>query len=183
MELNDPFEFLAVDLSVQGFREVMENTKPELSKINGILCFCKTWTHPILWSHYADKHKGVCLGFEVPSSFINEIDYVDQRFNKPDILDEAFMKKLLLTKFNHWKYEQEYRAYLGLTDETNGLYFADFSENLSLKRIIVGAQSEITRAEISQALGSLSKNVEVFKARAGFKSFEVERNENESMWI
>ncbi len=93
------------------------------------------------------------------------------------------MKKLLLTKFKHWEYEQEYRAYLGLTDETNGSYFADFSENLSLKCVIVGTQSEITRAQISQALGSLSKNVEVFKARAGFKSFEVERNENESMWI
>lgn len=183
MELNDPFEFLAVDLSDQRFREVMEKTKPKISKTNGILCFCKTWTHPILWSHYADKHKGICLGFEVPPSAINEIDYVDQRLNKPDIPDEPLMKKLLLTKFKHWEYEQEYRAYLGLTDETNGLYFADFSENLSLKSIIVGAQSEITRAEISQTLGSLSKNVEVFKARAGFKSFEVERNENESMWI
>ncbi len=42
MELNDPFEFLAVDLSDQRFREVMEKTKPKISKTNGILCFCKT---------------------------------------------------------------------------------------------------------------------------------------------
>lgn len=183
MELNDPFEFLAVDLSDQGFRKVMEKTKSKISKTNGILCFCKTWTHPILWGHYADKHKGICLGFEVASTLINEIEYVPQRFNKPDVLDEAFMKKLLLTKFCHWEYEQEYRVYVGLTDETDGLYFADFSENLSLKSVIVGAQSEITRAEISQALGSLRGNVEVFKARAEFKSFKVERDENESMWI
>lgn len=183
MELNDPFEFLAVDLSDRDFRKVIEETKAELSKTNGILCFCKTWTHPILWSNYADKHKGVCLGFEVPSSFIEEIDYVDRRLNKPDTLDEAFMKKLLLTKFKHWKYEQEYRVHLGLEEEIDGFYFADFSENLLLKRVIVGSQSEITRAQISRALGGLSTNVETFKARADFSSFKVVRNENEALWI
>jgi hypothetical protein len=182
MELNDPFEFLAVDLSDRDFRKAIKTTKAELSKTKGILCFCKTWTHPILWGHYADKHKGVCLGFEVPRSLLNTIDYVDRRFARPNVLDEAFMKRLLFTKFKHWEYEQEHRAYLQLEEKIDGLYFADFSESLSLKRVIVGDQSKITRAQISQALGSLNKNVEVFKARAGFRSFEVVKNKNEAMW-
>jgi hypothetical protein len=182
MELNDPFEFLAVDLSDREFRKVIKATKADLSKTKGILCFCKTWTHPILWGHYADKHKGICLGFEVPRSVLEKVDYVDCRFPRPDIMDEAFMKRLLFTKFAHWQYEQEYRAYVQLDEEVDGLYYAEFSEKLSLKRVIVGEQSKVLRAKISQALGSLSKDVEVFKARAGFRSFDVVRNKNEAMW-
>ena len=182
MELNDPFEFLAVDLSDRGFRKVIKTTKATLSKTNGILCFSKTWTHPILWGHYADKHKGICLGFEVPRQFLKKVDYVECRFEKPNVLNEAFMKKLLFTKFKHWEYEQEYRTYLQLEDEIDGLYFSDFSADLSLKRVIVGDQSKITRSQIYQSLGSLQNNVEMFKARAGFRSFEVVRNKNEAMW-
>ena len=182
MELNDPFEFLGVDLSGREFRKVIKATKAELSKTTAILCFCKTWKHPILWGHYADKHKGICLGFEVPRSVLEKINYVDRRFPRPDILDEAFVRRLLFVKFAHWQYEQEYRAYVQLDKKVDGLYYAEFSEKLSLKRVIVGDQSKISRAEISQALGSLSKHVEVFKARAGFRSFDVVRNKNEAMW-
>jgi len=182
MELNDPFEFLAVDLSDREFRKVIKATKADLSITKGILCFCKTWTHPILWSHYADKHKGICLGFEVSRSVLEKVDYVDCRFLRPDILDEAFMKRLLFTKFAHWHYEQEHRVYVQLDEEVDGLHYAKFSEELSLKRVIVGDQSKVSRAQISQVLGSLSKDVEVFKARAGFRSFDVVRNKNEAMW-
>lgn len=182
MELNDPFEFLGVDLSDREFRKVIKATKAELSKTKGILCFCKTWKHPILWSHYADKHKGICLGFEVPRSVLEKIDYVDWRFPRPDVLDETFMKKLLFTKFKHWEYEQEYRAYVQLDEDVDGVYYAEFSEKLLLKRVIVGDHSKISRTQISQALGSLGKDMEVFKVRAGFGSFDVVRNKDDAVW-
>ena len=181
-ELNDPFEFLAVDLSDRDFRKVIKSTKAELSETKGILCFCKTWRHPILWGHYADKHKGVCLGFEVPHSLLEKIDYVDHRFPKPDAFDEKFMKKLLFTKFKHWEYEQEYRVYVHLDEQIDGLYYADFSNQLSLKSVIVGDQSKITRAQVSDALGKLGKRAEVFKARPAFRTFKVVRNRNEAKW-
>lgn len=61
MELNDPFEFLGVDLSDRQFRKAMKKTKAQLSKTKGLLCFCKTWRNPLLWGHYADKRRGICL--------------------------------------------------------------------------------------------------------------------------
>lgn len=183
MDLNDPFEFLGVDLSDQQFRRALRETKTKLSKTKGILCFCKSWKNPVVWGHYADRHRGICLGFEVPSSILNRVAYVDSRLPRPDVPDVAFMKKLLLTKFAHWQYEQEYRVFVQLEEEIGGLYFSEFSDQLTLKRVIVGDQSSISRAEVSGALGDLETGVEVFKARAAFKSFNVVRNRDETMWV
>ena len=77
------------------------------------------------------------------------------------------MKKLLFTKFSHWQYEQEYRVYVTLEEDIDGLYYSEYSGQLTLKRVIVGDQSSITRAEVSGALVDLATQVEVFKARAG----------------
>ena len=79
MELNDPFEFVGVDLSDRSFRESMENTKKDLSEEFGILCFSENWNHPVQWAHYADGHKGLCLGFDVPDRLLAAVNYVDER--------------------------------------------------------------------------------------------------------
>ena len=79
IELNDPFEFLGVDLSDRTFRQAFWETKRQLSKTNGLLCFSKTWRNPVLWEHYADKHRGLCLGFDVPKALLEKIKYVKLR--------------------------------------------------------------------------------------------------------
>jgi len=182
MELNDPFEFLGVNLKDRKFRKAIRETKQELSKSKGILCFSKTWRNPVLWSHYADKHKGLCLSFEVENKLLGKVDYVDSRLPVPTELNEEFMKKLLFTKFRHWEYEQEYRVYVQLEEEEDGMYFAKYSNELRLKKVIVGSRSSVTRAELTNALGDLNNNVETFKARAGFQEFEVVKQQNSAKW-
>lgn len=182
MELNDPFEFLGVNLSDRRFRKALRDTKEELSKSKGILCFSESWRNPVLWSHYADRHRGLCLGFEVSNSLIGKVEYVDLRFPAPSAFDEAFMRKLLFTKFRHWEYEQEQRIYIELEEHEDGIYYADFSDEFALRTVIVGDQSNVTRAELAQALGDLDPEVESFKARAGFNDFEVVRQRNNAKW-
>jgi len=182
MELNDPFEFIGVNLKDRKFRKAIRQTKQEVSKSKGILCFSKTWRNPVLWSHYADKHKGLCLGFEVKNNLLGKVDYVDSRLSVPTEFNEEFMKKLLFTKFRHWEYEQEYRIYVQLEEEEGGMYFAEYSDELRLKKVIVGDQSSVKRAELVDALGGLNRNVEAFKARAGFQKFEVVRQKNSAKW-
>ena len=91
---------------------------------------------------------------------------------------------LLSTKFEHWKYEKEFRAYLQLQDEpdSHGFYYAEFSNDLKLVQVIAGDCSDVTRVELAHALGDLSQEVEVFKARPAFKTFKVVRNRKESLW-
>ena len=182
IELNDPFEFLGIDLSDRTFRQALEETKRQLSETKGLLCFSKTWRNPVLWGHYADKHRGLCLGFDVPKTFLEKIKYVKLRLPFPNVIDEAFMKHLLFTKFLYWQYEQEYRAFVNLEKETDGSYFMNFSATLRLRAVIVGAQSKVTRADVAGALDGVEAKVDVFKVRAGFQSFEVVRNRIESMW-
>lgn len=183
MELNDPFEFLGVDLSDPEKRGALQITKRQLSEKNGLLCFCKSWHNPVLWGHYAENHKGLCLGFEIPDELPTPIGYVTSRPLWPKTVDETFVQRLLFTKFIHWSYEDEYRIYASLETEENGLFFVNFSQSLSLRQVIVGAESCLSRRDLSMSLGSLANDVYAFKARAAFRTFRIVRNRVESLWV
>jgi len=190
-DLNDPFEFLAFELSSKNLRRALEGTKDTMARTKGLLCFSRDWRNPVQWSHYADRHRGICLGFDVPDSLLVQVSYtaerlaveVDKLFDGGPI-GESTMLTLLSTKYEHWKYENEVRCFLGLEDKDpeSGLYFADFSDKLRLLEVIVGARSGLSRRDITDALGSLT-NVEAFKARPAFKTFTVVRNRDASLWL
>ena len=179
MELNDPFEFLGMELSDPEFRKAMKSTKKQLAKTKGILCFSETWTNPVQWSHYANNHKGVCLGFDVPKTSLSKVNYIEERLPHNGKIDESLMIKFLTTKFSHWSYEKEYRAFLSLDKEENGLYYSNFSDSFKLSSVIIGAHSKVAKSQIAK---TIDKNVEIFKARAAFRSFKIVRNKNEDMW-
>ena len=40
---------------------------PKTSALRAILCFSRNWDNLLLWSHYGDRHMGVCLGFDIPA--------------------------------------------------------------------------------------------------------------------
>lgn len=75
-ELNDPFEFLPFDLSNRAQRWAVRETRKQLGEKQGILCFSAAWSDPVIWAHYSDKHKGLCLGFEIPENVGTRVTYV-----------------------------------------------------------------------------------------------------------
>ena len=66
-DLNDPFELLAVDLGNKRHRKAFRESRGEINAATGLICFSKSWRNPLLWGHYAEKHTGIALGFEVPA--------------------------------------------------------------------------------------------------------------------
>lgn len=81
---------------------------------HGICCFTKGKDNMLLWSHYADSHKGVCLGFDYDLMIkkfpqYDEVEYSDVPFYF-DIknVDES-IAKTILRKSTDWKYEEEIR--------------------------------------------------------------------------
>ncbi|MGH0214370.1 hypothetical protein NKY66_10695 [Sinorhizobium meliloti] len=79
-ELNDPFEFLGWNLHDREVRKKHKAWKNERDKELGLLCFSAVWTHPLLWEHYADKHQGIALGFEVPDDdTYSQVHYCAER--------------------------------------------------------------------------------------------------------
>lgn len=189
-ELNDPFELIGIKVSDRELRRAMYSYKDALSKTKGLHCFSRQWSNPVLWSHYADKHRGICLGFDVADDCTMPVSYVEERL-PAEILrtgtDEhrlEFMEKLLSTKFSHWKYEDEVRVFIELQDQDvqTGFFFTDFSPKLALREVIVGSECGVTRKEVRDALGELAKTTCTFKARPAFKSFRVVRNLDDTLW-
>jgi hypothetical protein len=194
-ELNDPFEFLGVSLGDENLRNAFRTMKDQLASNRGLLCFSRHWHNPVQWSHYAAKHTGLCLGFDVsdgPDVYLGPVTYSRKRLvieaeslRNPGLLSFEAVRSLLFTKYSHWRYENEVRCFTTLEDKDpdKDLYFAEFSDKLRLAVVIVGAQSSITRETIRNAIGDLAPNVEAFKARLSFKTFRVVRQKKSKLWI
>jgi predicted SAM-dependent methyltransferase len=98
-----------------------------MPEIAGVMCFSRTWSNRLMWAHYADQHRGICLGVDVPDAFRKEISYTSNRQPFPDDLPEknhmdkmAIMNTLLFSKFEHSHYEDEIRVPVRLETETGG---------------------------------------------------------------
>lgn len=72
-------------------------------------------THPMLWGHYADGHRGLCIHFEArePSIFsaAMRVTYHPQRpiVTIPLPTEKDLMQRVTLWKGDFWSYEDEYR--------------------------------------------------------------------------
>jgi hypothetical protein len=192
-DLNDPFELLGPASSDKNIRRRFQLLKEQLARNRGMLCFSRNWRNPVQWSHYADKHFGLCLGFEIPKKYLTLVRYRDKRL-EPDVAtiergerDPAAnreMLKVLTTKYSHWRYENELRLFVALNDKDTetGFFFCDFSDSLSLREVIVGAFSTISRNELANVLGDIAPKIAVCKARLSFRSFAVVRQRNKTLW-
>lgn len=73
----------------------------------------------LMWSHYADHHKGVRIGFDLSSGAGFEITKISYRDDRPEIdlyadpvSVQAAVKDSLRFKSSAWSYEAEHRIYL-----------------------------------------------------------------------
>jgi hypothetical protein len=184
-ELNDPFELLGAQLGGKRLRASFKEMRQNIAKKRGILCFSKYFHNPVLWGHYGDKHYGIGLGFEVPESELQEVNYVPSRklvnFNPSDgktTLNEESMLQLLCQKFEDWCYESEYRGWANLDEKDNEteLYFSNFSKNLRLRKIIIGPRNSAKPKDIKDLIGASIRGVKIIKSRLAFKSYSVVEN-------
>lgn len=186
-DLNDPFELLCAKLPTKELRKAFRNIKNHFHGRIGVICFSTNWQSPVMWSHYADKHKGICLGFDIPDEFAIPIKYVTARDaaaaeaqlarNKPDA---AFAERFMTTKYDAWSYEKERRLYVGLEecDPKSGMYFYNFGPSLTLKEIILGPRCETTLAEARKIAARFGEGIVAYRARLAFNTFDVVPNLN-----
>lgn len=172
-ELNDPFELWAIAQPDQHLRQGIRATKQQMAVQYGLLCFSLDWQNPLLWSHYADRHRGLALGFDVNEQILKQVSYVK---NRPVLerINIEIAHQLLFTKYEDWHYEQEARIYTTLQDRDpkTCLYFADFGEQLVLREVIAGPLCAVTEQELCDATGSATE-VKFTKARLAFNTFSI----------
>ena len=181
-DLNDPFELMALNLRERHVRKVVRNFKNEQNNHTGVLCFSADWTNPVLWSHYAAKHHGVCLGFDLMRDCAQQVKYRDKRIltsfgeeEDPLTLDKNLQSLLLRTKYRHWQYEKELRVIVPLeeTDKDGELHFRPFDPSLRLAEVILGPQCNLSLRTVRQRTQRRHTDVAIFKARLAFKFFKV----------
>jgi hypothetical protein len=181
-DLNDPFELLAVDVAAFDLRVGILAKKRLIDSTEGLLCFSQSYRNPLLWSHYADKHKGIALGFEVPDNLLTPVHYIGG-MHKINVLakstEQATIDRLLdrlrYTKFEGWKYEDEVRQFFKLDtlDSQPGFHFVPFSAQLQLREVILGPRCDIPIASVRTLVQPFYMKVHVKRARIAFRKFAV----------
>jgi hypothetical protein len=182
-EVNDPFELMALNSHNREIRRLLRRFKSLKNNETGLLCFTKNWTHPLLWSHYASKHEGICLGFDLKrGSELQEVQYEDKRRQiKIDTGEDAqsisadIQYLLLRTKYIGWGYEQELRRFIDLskTKQEKGLYFLPFDEDLRLREIILGQRSNLSLDDVRALAKATNPRAVAFKARLEYKAYRI----------
>lgn len=166
-EMDDPERFLLGQY-------VQEELLRRYNK--GVFSLAERANCPLMWSHYGDQHRGLCLGYSVPEAAtgdIQKIRYGGSRLvQASDVaammagdedargrVDEA----VLLKKAKPWAYEREWRL-IGPRGEQNS--------PLELEEVVFGMRcpSAVVYAVI-QALAKRDRPVRSFEIREQWGRF------------
>lgn len=182
-DLNDPFELMALNLREGRDRSIIRNFKNSVHSETGLLCFSANWTNPVLWSHYANKHHGICLGFDLKRTMDPKyVKYEPERIKAATLqtgelndLTPDVQQALLCTKFDHWRYEEEVRVFVRLSDMAleGNLHFFPFGPNLELKEVILGTQCSVSLESIRELVSAKYPEAITFGSRLANKAFSV----------
>lgn len=180
-DLNDPFE-----LKAMRFRANTRSTATEFvqdfDSHTGLLCFSADWKNPVLWSHYGDKHRGICLGFNLKRARAEEVLYEDKRIldkladgTPLDLLDANLQEQLRRTKFSSWSYEEEQRVLLPLSEAqaVGSLHFYPFGADLRLAEVILGPRCSLPLDAVRTLVNRLHPNVTTISSRLADGHFAV----------
>lgn len=139
----------------------------------------------LMWSHYADCHRGLCLRFHpltrdsqarhIPEKAYFEFAYpVTYSAERPTISipvanQEETLERTILTKADFWKYEEEWR----LIAHTGGAGPRPFPPEC-LDAVILGARMpELDREEIKGWIAQRSDPITLLEAKFDHRLFRL----------
>lgn len=151
----------------EGKEVFLNSIKEDIEEIRRTLllsCFSKTYTSILMWSHYADKHEGVCVEFDVNSDDFKEVrydkkrhqldlkaitaivlghDFIGKKIDKENKFIIKSINNLLLTKSRDWRYESEVRIIHSSNEQNDNIFKMDdkyFLKMPEIKKIYVGCK-------------------------------------------
>jgi hypothetical protein len=97
---------------------ITERIRADVLRSARVFCLSASELHPLLWSHYADSHRGVCLHFRsTPGGLLGLAQAVEYRPERPSVVVPLHYNKsenditdtMVRVKGDFWGYEHEYR--------------------------------------------------------------------------
>ena len=192
-DLNDPFEWRMgikniVPEGIPFARLQMDSFIDDVHNWMGVICHSDTFSEPVLWSHYADKHRGVA--FEVshildPEKLV-KMTYTNQRpildanqLNHPETFEEyakPLLDQLMRQKSIGWAYEREYRVHVDIRqcEISKGQYFQRIPDSF-LTRIILGYKCPLEELYVSKALEKSGlPSTKVVRAKMCLETYSIQ---------
>jgi len=191
-DFNDPFEWRMGITNVIPEGEIVaraciDGFVDDVSGWAGILCFSDTLVEPVLWSHYADKHKGVAfeVSYTLVPKILTKMEYTNERpvFDANRLHDPAgfenyakpLMDRLLRQKSTGWAYEREYRVFVDLKrcDISGGHYFQKIPDHF-LMRVILGFNCPLEELYVRKALDAVGlTETKVVRAKMCLETYSI----------
>lgn len=185
----------ALILTIDAYIPMMINAIPEyVKKQFEVDCYTTTYNNNLMWGHYADGHKGMCIEYEIPIDakvlhnlypvfYLNNVldisDYIiepialplaqmirSNQLHAPHVrYNPGFCLLLALVKSSDWKYENEWR-FVNLTPLGKVMY------KLKVTKIFLGMNANNHTEKICNI--ARGKNIEVFKMEKIAGSFDTD---------
>ncbi|WP_321517467.1 DUF2971 domain-containing protein [uncultured Bacteroides sp.] len=109
--MNDPNEGMYYYDPLKYYKEINSAIRKEQNSLR-ICSLSKTLHNILLWSHYADGHKGVAIGLELkPKDTAYPLKYDSTNLSVEQYRKSITAMKNLKNKHKDWKYEREVRVF------------------------------------------------------------------------
>lgn len=143
----------------------------------GVCSVSETFENVLMWSHYADEHRGLCFQFNASRyrPFFGRAQKVLYRTEMPVLnrIKKSNLENLeaaLLTKAADWAYEREWR----IIDHEQNAGVRQFPAE-DLCGVILGYRiSEENAAEVREAVRKIHPTVVVYKAMPHPSEFKIQ---------
>ncbi|MGE6213478.1 DUF2971 domain-containing protein, partial [Comamonas aquatica] len=168
---------------LNSFAKLASKSYSEEIQNKGILSLSEVPDNILMWSHYSDQHRGICIELErkkdndlsdnnitlpVRYSLKKPIITIDEHSSASGDDEKEIRRSLIYTKSIDWNYEREWRA---VKDEGNKAY----KLNSKIKTIIFGTKTpEHSIKTIFELLTKIKKEVRFRKARLKDDDFGIE---------
>lgn len=147
----------------------------------GVCCFSTIYNNPLLWSHYGDQHKGLCIGYNLdrdPMPILRKVEYGGSRKVKTSLIGKALLnddqnaqesldRDVLLRKASMWRYEREWRLFGHKGVQDSVLALKDITFGLRCPRAIMHS--------VISALESRNGAIEFYEIFEVYGSFKLKR--------
>lgn len=149
----------------------------------GVCCFSTTYSSPLLWSHYGEQHRGLCIGYGLerrPKPEMHRVVYGGRRSVRTSALINALVhndaearqkldRDILLRKARGWRYEKEYRLLGDQGEQDSPLLLKEVTFGLRCPMSVVHA--------VVKALDGRDNHMRYFKIYEVRGSFVLRRSE------
>lgn len=156
---------------------INKHYREQSNSIWGVFSLTKTNSNYLLWSYYANSHKGFCVGLDSKKLAVQlECSFIEVEYETSPpfigLFDDAMtvFKKLLSTKANFWEHEEEIRLRKG-----NSVKERFHVTNDCIREVIFGCKMpQETRFEIAKVISEKNKNIKLFEAKVNDEEFSLD---------